>query len=49
VTALTRPGALPIVCPECELEAADINGDGQISVTDIGPFVELLTMPPDEE
>ncbi len=32
----------PIGCPDCNINLADINGDGSINSFDIEPFLVLL-------
>ena len=42
VLALSNPAGYLTRFPNCELLNADINGDGNASESDIGPFVQLL-------
>lgn len=42
VLALTNPAAFASQFPTCDIDLADINGDGRVSVSDIGEFVGLL-------
>lgn len=43
VLALTNPAGYAAAYPGCDINLADINGDMQLTVSDIGPFVQLLT------
>lgn len=43
VLALTDAEAYETAFPDCDINLADVNADMQISVSDIGPFVTLLT------
>jgi hypothetical protein len=43
VLALTDPAGYAAEFPNCDVNLADMNGDGIISVSDIGPFVAVLT------
>lgn len=43
VLALTNPTGYAAAYPDCDINSADVNESGNISVTDIGPFVQLLT------
>lgn len=42
VIALTDPDGFAAQYPNCDIDLADINGDGRVSVGDIGAFVNLL-------
>jgi hypothetical protein len=43
VLALTNPEGYEAQYPSCDIFAADTNGDGAITVGDIGAFVSLVT------
>lgn len=43
VRALTNPVAYPPQYPECDINNADMNGNGTVTAADIGPFVAALT------
>ena len=40
--ALFDPGSYPGQYPDCDINLADINGDGFIDAGDIEPFISLL-------
>ena len=43
VLALTDPANYPKEFPDCDINNADLNDDNTVTVSDIGPFVALLT------
>ena len=43
VLAVTAPAAYALAYPDCDINLADINGDGAVNSFDIDPFVALLT------
>jgi len=42
VLVMTNPAAYLQSYPDCRIELADINGDGQVGFPDINAFVALL-------